>query len=117
MANSSDDRPQSAAENAHQGWQFYGKGDLRAAEECFRIAISLSPALVDAYFGLGLALKAQNRGPEAIEIFQKVVDLLEKDTTIDSTRRAMLRRLTSGQINLLKSGDWGLEKEIWVRSK
>ena len=93
------------------------KRDLVAAEERFRKAISLGPALIDGFYGLGLVLKAQGRGDEAVEIFVKLVDLLEKDSTLDSIRRTMLQRLTKGQINLLKFGDWGLEKEIWKHGK
>jgi tetratricopeptide (TPR) repeat protein len=117
MNNIADEQSQSIDEYLRQGWANYGKGDLRTAEERFRKAISLGPALIDAFYGLGLALKAQGRREEAIEIFQKLVDLLERDTTLDNIRRTMLQRLTKGQINLLKYGDWGLEKEIWKRER
>jgi tetratricopeptide (TPR) repeat protein len=117
MNDTSDEQPQSVDEYLRQGWSHYGKRDLQAAEERFRKAISLSPALIDAFYGLGLVLKAQGRSEEAIEIFTKLVDLLEKDSTMDNIRRTMLQRLTKGQINLLKFGDWGLEKEIWKRER
>jgi len=117
MNDISDDRPQSLDEYLRQGWANYGRRDLGAAEERFRKAISLDPALIDAFYGLGLALKAQGRKEEAVEIFLKLVDLLENDTTLDNIRRTMLQRLTKGQINLLKFGDWGLEKEIWKRER
>ena len=110
-------QPQSLDEYLRQGWASYGRGDFITAEERFRKAISLGPALIDAFYGLGLTLKAQGRKEEAVEIFLKLVDLLAKDTTMDNVRRTMLQRLTQGQINLLKYGDWGLEKEIWKREK
>jgi tetratricopeptide (TPR) repeat protein len=111
------DQPQSVDEYLRQGWGHYGRGDLTAAEERFRKAISLGPALIDAFYGLGLTLKAQGRKEEAVEIFLKLVVLLEKDTSMDSVRRTMLQRLTQGQINLLKFGDWGLEKETWKHER
>ncbi len=117
MNDTIDDQPQSVDDYLRQGWAHYGRRDPSAAEERFRKAISLSPALIDAFYGLGLALKAQGKGDDAVEIFNKLVDLLEKDSTLDSIRRTMLQRLTKGQINLLKFGDWGLEKEIWKHNR
>jgi tetratricopeptide (TPR) repeat protein len=110
-------QPQSLDEYLRQGWANYGRRDFDSAEERFRKALSLDPAEIDAIYGLGLTLKAQGRKEEAVEIFLKLVDLLEKDTTLDNTRRTMLQRMTKGQINLLKFGDWGLEKEIWKRER
>src|SRR5574341_939740 len=109
MNDVTDDRPQSIDDYLRQGWANYARKDLNVAEDRFRKAISLGPALIDAFYGLGLVLKAQGRREEAIEIFLKLVDLLEKDTTLENIRRTMLQRLTKGQINLLKFGDWGLE--------
>jgi tetratricopeptide (TPR) repeat protein len=108
---------QSAADFTQQGWLYYGEGEAGAAEQSFRTAISLSPGLIDAYYGLGLALKVQGVKPEAIQAFTKVVELLNREVANEPTRNQMLRRLAKGQINLLQSGDWGLEKEIWKRSK
>jgi len=113
MSEPNNDNPQSAADFLRLGWVFHGKSNESIAEENFLKAISLSPALIDAYYGLGLVLKAQGRRQEAVKTFGEVVSLLDKDISIDRTRRAVLRRLTHGHINLLQSGDWGLEKEIW----
>jgi len=89
MNGTGDEQPQSVDEYLRQGWANYGRGDLPAAEERFRKAISLGPALIDAFYGLGLTLKAQERREEAVEIFLKLIDLLEKDTTLDNIRRTM----------------------------
>jgi len=100
------------------GWTLHGsKKDEDAAEENFRQAIALNPKSVDAYYGLGLVLKAQDRRQEAIPAFQKVVDLLEANPIEDRIRSQMLRRLSIGQMNQMKTGDWDLEKEIWKRVK
>ena len=99
------------------GWTLHSsKKDENAAEENFRQAIALNPKSVDAYYGLGLVLKAQDRHPEAILAFQKVVDLLEANTVEDRSRTQMLRRLSIGHMNHMKTGDWDLEKEIWKRA-
>jgi tetratricopeptide (TPR) repeat protein len=99
-----------------EGWTLHGsKKDEDAAEENFRQAIALSPKSVDAYYGLGLVLKAQDRRQEAIQAFQKVLDLLSANTVEDRIRSQMLHRLSIGHINQMKTGDWDLEKEIWKR--
>lgn len=117
MSEITGDQLQSLDEYLRKGWANYGRGDLGEAEKCFRKAISLDPALIDACYGLGLTLKAQGKKEEAVEIFIKLADLLEKDTALDNVKRTMLQRLTQGQINLLKFGDWGLEKVIWKRER
>jgi tetratricopeptide (TPR) repeat protein len=99
-----------------EGWSLHGsKKDEDAAEENFRKAIALNPKSVDAYYGLGLVLKTQDRRQEAIAAFQQVVDLLDANTVEDRNRSQMLHRLSIGHINKLKTGDWDLEKEIWKR--
>jgi tetratricopeptide (TPR) repeat protein len=118
------EEPKSAAESEttedffHQGWiQHLSEKDDAAAEESFRRAISLDINNVEAYYGLGLVLKAQGKGQGAIETFQKVIDKIEAGGIKDNVRGEMLRRLTVGHINQLKSGDWGLEEEIWQRKE
>jgi tetratricopeptide (TPR) repeat protein len=99
-----------------EGWMNHGsRNDEDAAEEDFRQAIALNPKSVEAYFGLGLVLKAQDRHQEAILAFQQVVDFLESNIVEDRSRSQMLRRLAIGHMNQMKTGDWDLEKEIWKR--
>ena len=101
-----------------EGWALHGsKKDEDAAEENFRQAIAINPKSVDAYYGLGLVLKAQDRRQDAISAFQKVVDLLEAQPGEDRSRTAMIRRLSIGHMNMMKKGDWDLEKEIWKRAE
>jgi hypothetical protein len=64
---------------------------------------------------LGVSLKAQDRREETIKAFQTVVALLDKDQAINEVRKTMLHRLALGHINLLRQGDWNLEKEIWQK--
>lgn len=97
-----------------QGWLLHSKDkEEGAAEESFRKAISMDRNNVDAYYGLGLVQKAQGKNREAVETFQTVIEKIESGMIEDQVRSEMLRRLTLGHINMLKSGDWGLEEEIW----
>lgn len=110
--------PKTAEDFLKRGWRFHG-GDRQeeAAERDFRQAISLNPNLVEAYYGLGLVLKAQGRLKEAAEMFQKAYDLVERGSISDKTRAQILRRLIYAHLNMIKSGDWGLEKEIWKHTR
>ncbi len=104
-----------SAELLRQGWNEYGSGHFEDAEKSFRKILDQTADSIEAYYGLGLALKAQDRREETIRAFQKVVDLLEKDQSVDRVRKTMLRRLALGHINILRQGDWNLEKEIWQK--
>lgn len=106
---------QSAEDFFQKGWEYHSKNQEDAAEQSFRRAIQMSPGLFDAYFGLGLVLKAQGRKQDAIQAFRKVLALLDEGISGEQAQRQMLRRLTLGHINMLNSGDWNLEKEIWKR--
>lgn len=108
---------QSAEDFLRKGWEYHSNKQEDSAEQSFRRAIQMSPGLLDAYFGLGLVLKAQGRKQEAIQAFEKVLDLLELEISSEPAQRQMLRRLTLGHINMINSGDWNLEKEIWKRTQ
>ena len=107
-------KPQNVENFLDQGWSFHTqeKNDT-AAEESFRSAISLNPKSVDAYYGLGLVLKAQGRRQESIDNFKKVIELIEANPTDEQSNGEMMRRLSMAHINHMESGDWGLEGEIW----
>jgi len=110
--------PRTAEDFLRRGWRLHGGGQREEeAERDFRKAISLNPNLVEGYYGLGLVLKAQGRLQEAAEAFQKAYNLIEQGVVSDKTRAQILRRLTYAHLNLIKSGDWGLEKEIWKHTR
>jgi tetratricopeptide (TPR) repeat protein len=110
--------PKSADDYLQLGWYQHAKDKLHAAaEESFRQAAVLKPNMVEAHYGLGLALKALGRPQEASVEFQKVVDLIESGGIDDPTRSAILRRMAIGHINQMRSGDWNLEKELWQRKE
>lgn len=110
-------KPKNIEDYIDQGWlQHAQEKNENSAEQSFRDALTLNPESVDAYYGLGLVLKAQNRRQESTDAFKKVVELIEANPTEEQARGEMMRRLSMAHINQMKSGDWGLEGEIWKHS-
>lgn len=107
--------PQTYAEFYRQGWALHAAGKQDAAETNLRKAIELEPEAVDAYYTLGLTLKAQDRRKEAVEAFRKVLSLIAAGAIEHNSRSEMVRRLALGHINQVEQGDWNLEKEIWQK--
>jgi tetratricopeptide (TPR) repeat protein len=105
-------QPSTAEEFVNLGWAKKASGNLDDAEANFRKAISQKPDLVEAHYGLGLVLKAQDRRQDCIQSCEKVIELIDRGID-DRVRGEMLRRLSLAHINQLRSGDWGLEQEIW----
>ena len=105
---------QSTAEIISSGWVLKTEGKLDEAEKAFRQAIALDQTSVEAYYGLGMTLKGQDRRQDSIKCFENVLDLINEHVE-DRSRAAMLKRLANGHINQLNSGDWGLAKEIWKK--
>ena len=96
-----------------RGWAHHSKGEQERAESDFRRAVSYSPESVDANFALGLNLKSQGRKEEAVEVFNKTMQLIEDGKSESNSKTEMMRRLTLGHINELTIGDWNLEDQIW----
>jgi tetratricopeptide (TPR) repeat protein len=108
--------PQNYSDYYREGWLLHSDGKQEQAETAIRKALALQPEAVDGHYVLGLILKTQGRNREAVETFEKTLELLERGLVQDATRKAMLRRLTKGHINRIQTGDWNLEKEIWHRT-
>ena len=98
-----------------RGWAYHSRDLEDKAEADFRRALNLDPESVDANYVLGLVLKAKGEINEAVQQFEKTVQLLEAGKLDNKSRTEMLRRLSLGHINELKSGDWDLEREVWRR--
>jgi tetratricopeptide (TPR) repeat protein len=96
-----------------RGWAHHARGEQDRAESDFRRAISYSPESVDANFALGLNLKSQGKKDDAVEVFNKTIQLLEKGEDERDSKTEMMRRLALGHINELTIGDWKLEDKIW----
>jgi tetratricopeptide (TPR) repeat protein len=104
--------PQTAAEFAARGWLFLSKQQYAEARADLESALALESD-VDYYYALGLILRAAGKNVEALAAFEKAISLVPGIT--DPQRATMLNRLTLGQINMIKTGDWNLEKEVWKR--
>ena len=103
--------PQSTAEYLERGWLFYSHQKNEQAEADFRQVLQQEPDNADAWYSLGLALKALGKGPQAIDAFSHVDQTI---IGIEDRQRAMIvLRLTHGQINQIRTGNWNLENEIW----
>ena len=96
-----------------RGWLYHSRGEQDKAEVDFRRAISFSPDSVDANYAMGLVFKSQGRKEDAVEIFNKAMELIEGGKIEQHSKSEMLRRLTLGHINELTTGDWNLEDQIW----
>jgi tetratricopeptide (TPR) repeat protein len=105
--------PQNATEYHQRGIAFYARKQYDLAVADFSQAISLDGSMVDAYYSLGMVLKASGRTADSVKAFSKVADLLAPQAGVGKAEVDMLRRLALGHINMLTQGDWNLEKEIW----
>jgi tetratricopeptide (TPR) repeat protein len=104
--------PQTAADYARRGWLHFSRQQYLEAQSDLETAISLDTN-VDFFYSLGLILRARGKNAEALAAFEKALALVTDSE--NQQRTTMLRRLTLGQINMIKSGDWNLEKEVWKR--
>ena len=103
--------PQSTSEFLERGWLFYSHQKFEQAEADFRRVLEQERDNVDAWYALGLVLKALGKGPQAIDAFAHVDNSI---SLIEDRQRAMIiTRLTHGQVNLIQTGNWNLENEIW----
>ena len=105
--------PKSAEARCNLGWGYYGQGKYDDAINEFQEALKLDMNTVDAYYGLGLAHKGREAKAEAMAAFEKAAVLASQSP--DRVRAQMLVRLIHGQLNELKTGDWGLAKELYHR--
>ena len=105
--------PENVADYIRRGYAFHAREEYAKADEDFRKAISMDAKSPEAYYGLGLNLKAQNNNEEAILAFQQALDFINTIEEQNVTRAHMLSRITKGHINQLKKGNWDLRKEFW----
>lgn len=98
-----------------RGWLYFSRQNYEQAAADYQEVLTTEPEHIDALYSLGLTLKNQGESKRAVEIFEKILGLLPH---IDDHQRAsVLSRLVKGQINMMKTGDWNLEKEVWHRVK
>ena len=99
-----------------RGWAYHAHGEQEKAESDFRRAVSYSPESVDANYALGLIMKSEGNVQDAIEQFEKTMELILQGKIENHSKSEMMRRLTLAHINELKTGDWNLEDQIWHQS-
>jgi tetratricopeptide (TPR) repeat protein len=103
----------SGDEYLKRGVAYYARKQYENAENDLRTALAMDADPIEVNYCLGMVLKAESKSDEAIQCFEKVLDLLSQSRMKNYDRQAMLRRLAKGHINFIKTGDWDLEKEIW----
>ncbi|MGA9193403.1 MAG: hypothetical protein WBZ24_16890 [Anaerolineales bacterium] len=90
------------------GWELYSLRHYKAAAEVLQSAHDLAKDDPEIAYVLGLTLKQLKEKDRAVKAFQaaaKNADRLE-----NKLRATMLKRLSHGQANFLKSGDWDMER-------
>ena len=100
--------PQTSEDYIERGWRHYSKKEFYRAEADFRKALEMNADPIDTLYALGMTLQASGRPPEAIQAFEKVIELLQTAAPADNARTLMLSRLSHGHINRMKTGDWNL---------
>ncbi len=98
-----------------RGMAYYARKQYKDAEADLIKASQLDRNNIDAYYSLGMVLKAENKKDEAIASFTQVINLIRARPDGNQVKFDMIRRLALGHINELNQGDWNLEKEIWKR--
>jgi len=99
--------PNSAEAHANLGWGWYGQRKYAEAVTSFEKALTLDANLVDAHYGLGLALKEAGESERAVQAFEVSAKLASQ---LDNPIRAqMLAKLAQGHINQIQMGSWNLE--------
>ncbi len=99
-----------------RGMAYYARKQYQEAEKDLTEATSLDANNIDAFYSLGMVLKAENKKDEAVAAFTQVINLIHARSDGTQVKYDMLRRLALGHVNELTQGDWNLEKEIWKRT-
>lgn len=105
------DNQQNEGDLIQSGWNHYSKKEYYRAEADFRKALEISPDNVDTIYALGMTLQASGRQPEAVQTFEKVIEILKDPNNQDFVRAHMLTRLAQNHINRMKTGEWNPEQE------
>lgn len=91
-----------------RGWSHYSKNEFFRAESDFRKALEDTPDHPDYLYGLALALQASGRSVDAVQTFEKVIQVLTKESEGYGARAIMLSRLARAHINRIKTGGWNM---------
>jgi tetratricopeptide (TPR) repeat protein len=102
--------PNSAEGHSNLGWGYYGQRQYEESIKAFQQALTLDRNMIDAHYGLGLALKESGAGKEAVPEFQAVISLAPQDQNI--IRGQMLARLARAHVNRIEVGNWSLDADL-----
>ena len=89
--------PQTAEDYSRRGWFHLSAQETESAVSDFKTAVSMNSGLVEAVYGLGMALNADNQGQEAIKAFDQAIALLDNGAFEDNARAEMFRRIIRAQ--------------------
>jgi tetratricopeptide (TPR) repeat protein len=103
------ENPTNAAEFAERGWSHYSKKEFFRAEADFRKSLEISPNQPDYLYALGMTLQASGRPQDAVQSFERVIQLIDNPSEENRVRFYMLTRLAKGHINRIKTGEWRLD--------
>jgi tetratricopeptide (TPR) repeat protein len=99
----SGNNPSTTDDFIDRGWIHHVNGEHADAEASFRKALESNSQSIEAYYGLGMALKTQNQLQPALEAFEKVIALINADQMKDNPARAsILRNLAQTQIQFIR---------------
>jgi tetratricopeptide (TPR) repeat protein len=85
--------PQTAEEFSKRGWVYLSAHENDSAVSDFKTALSIDSKLFDAVYGLGRALKAQNKMEEANRQFDSALELIDNGVYEENARAEMMRRI------------------------
>ncbi len=108
------ENPNSADAHANLGWGFYGEDKWDDAVREFTEALRLESGHIEALYGLALTRKCSGAKVEAVNSFNAAIAQLP--TLEDPTRVNVLRRLATGHINQIQSGEWKLSSVLGTES-
>jgi Tfp pilus assembly protein PilF len=104
----------SADAHANLGWGLYGEDKWDDAVREFSEALRLEPGHIEALYGLALTRKCAGAKIEAVNSFYAAIAQLP--TLEDQMRVNVLRRLATGHINQIQSGEWKLSSVLGTES-
>ena len=93
------------------GWGLFGAAKYEEALEVFDRGRRDFPDDADLLYGLALTAKKLGKTDQADEAFLKAAASAERMS--DPGRSEILHRLAMGHHNHLRSGRWGLKREVW----
>ncbi|HSR47364.1 MAG TPA: hypothetical protein VLL77_05195 [Anaerolineales bacterium] len=104
-------KPDDPAAHRQLGWGLYGAQAFTEALDAFEQAVRSFPDDDDLLYGLALTAKKLNKAEMAADTFAKAAARAE--TIDDPGRSEILHRLAAGHQNYIRTGGWGLKRQIW----